>query len=625
MNFIDVLGYNSDVVVKDIIQNNVFCGISGIDFSLAPFVLGEDNTIDIIKLKNICEYCKSNYTDDFGFLRHKSREMSTFIFNLEIPSHLANKNSKNNIVFFDESNGDKFIKVFIHTPFDIISSDQRRIFADLDTKQMHRMTWSKLVPDIRFKRYNHVVKYAKANNYIFIDWQSDTKQLVQAVLKEIFDIGVYPLAQKEVALTAGDFVEIKNKNKVIVSGNNYKIHKKTLITFDQIYYFSLINPDKHNIEIIPKATTQIIPFTLDGIVDPIFLSLEDVHRVGIPHIVKNEFPIIYVRNKRKPMSNKTKNLSLLKEKFDILKKSSVNTSPFGVHEKNERFFRLWKDCEFNCAHCFNQNIKPNLTAMEKQKILNAVTTDVSINEYEAIRLQGGEISPYQLLGVESVWFDMIDVISNSNIKTVSFVTSLMYGDLSILINTVKRLISANKKVVISTSDDIFFRFGDVLEQRKLVESNIYYLQDLFPGLSITCFVTLTQLVVDQLVNNTYKFLPVDKIFYNLPSVIEPKNYDESQFEQIKTKMLTTHKNFFPKRESVIRLFLMWCEKNEHQTLLELMYTCTIWNSVVYSSKTNSFVYADWLKRQNKCGHSITYSIYSDSDRCVLCDGYNLCQ
>lgn len=296
-------------------------------------------------------------------------------------------------------------------------------------------------------------------------------------------------------------------------------------------------------------------------------------------------------------------------------------------------YSVWPNCQNSCKFCLRKDrsvytLDQQLESIDiiKQNIKNIDWN----NEYKyGISLLGGELFNITDKKLKSDFIslinEIIDTVFNDNkceFKRFSTVTNGLYDpDFLIEILNIFKSTIGIKYVDINFSYDIKYRYKNKEDEQKVL-SNINLIHKMY-DYNIGVQMILTQYVIDQVKSNTFnihKFIntqiPGNTLTFLYPHPISTGiNLDD----------------FFFSRKSFLNfiVYLM----NTHSEIYKNFAYSTL-NSAKFkytglSNKKLKYLYDDKYQLpiltdgkeelNKKCGHSILYQCYSDSDKCILCD------
>lgn len=296
-------------------------------------------------------------------------------------------------------------------------------------------------------------------------------------------------------------------------------------------------------------------------------------------------------------------------------------------------YAVWSNCCNECKFCLRRERIPY--SKEKQLWqLNKIKKNLDYVDWEnqfsyGISLLGGELYFTQDKEVQDSFLELIDLIIEKVLKVsknpdcrYSTVTNGLYNP-EFLYKVIDKIVNAVgiQKVDINFSYDLKYRFKDE-KARLLCLKNINDFHKKY-NYSVGVQMILTQYVIDEWKNNNFdvnKFIeeniPGNQLCFLYPHPIET-GYTLPDFNFKRSDFLRFIR-YLKSANPVVYLSFLQSTKN----------SCVFKYTGVKERGSNDYTEAPKLTDGKedinpKCGHSVLYKCYTDSDKCMLCDLENL--
>jgi len=304
---------------------------------------------------------------------------------------------------------------------------------------------------------------------------------------------------------------------------------------------------------------------------------------------------------------------------------------------------LWAECRTNrCKFCnlmldkslingpLGKFSDPNmiLKADQKVEIINRAIDylpSIDWGKFDKLTIRGGEVfNDYDINYLKSfdlLLWNIIDLIKQGKIKKCYLVTGLKYRfKNSLLEHSLNYFQDFKKFILVGASWDLYNRFFNDDEQIWWENINIIKSMDI----SIHITTILTQYFINAYNAND------KKVFQILDT------FDDDQFDFIaaygKTKLNLD--NFFCKRNDFLKF---WCGIIKHQKYKNIwerflnqsyrrashIYFAATDELQIRDLKNYTFAFEGESFGHLVCGHPDQYANYEDSNKCMLCDIFNL--
>ena len=292
-------------------------------------------------------------------------------------------------------------------------------------------------------------------------------------------------------------------------------------------------------------------------------------------------------------------------------------------------YGIWPNCCNNCKFCLRKQ-RINYTKEQQLFWIKLIKENISYIDWKdkfsyGISILGGEVYFIRDKDVQEAYLDLIDTIiekilkvsKNSDVK-YSTVTNGIYNP-EFLYKVIDKIVSAVgiKAVDVNFSYDLKYRFKNE-EDRKLVLKNINEFHKRYD------YNVGVQMILTQYVINAWK-----------KGKFDVKDFLQNEIPGNQLAFLYPHpvatgeklNDFFFKRNDFIE-FVEYLKTADEQTYLSFMHSTKNSGTFKYTGLVNKKypdpteqpILADGKEILNpKCGHSILYQCYTDSDRCALCD------
>lgn len=296
-------------------------------------------------------------------------------------------------------------------------------------------------------------------------------------------------------------------------------------------------------------------------------------------------------------------------------------------------YSVWSNCCNACKFCLRADRIP-YPKKKQFVLLDKIKENINYIDFKdkfsnGISLLGGELYYITDKKLQDSFMELIDIIIEKVLKVspnpyckYSTVTNGLY-DPTFLYRVVDRIVDAVgiDKVDINFSYDLKYRFKDE-ESRLLVLKNINDFHKRY-NYRVGVQMILTQYLIDAWKEGKFEVNQFMKEFIpgNILTFLYP--------HPIKTGFKLTDFNF--KRGDFLE-FMKYlrtnCSEVYYNFLQSTKNSCTFKYTGLQDRDTADLtaqpVLSDGKEVINeKCGHSILYKCYADSDKCVLCDLNNL--
>ena len=292
-------------------------------------------------------------------------------------------------------------------------------------------------------------------------------------------------------------------------------------------------------------------------------------------------------------------------------------------------YGLWSNCSNKCDFCLLKE-RDYITEQQQLDRLDFTIENIDYIDWEnkfshGISLLGGELYYCPSEKVQKKFLELIDKIIDKILKVsknpycrYSTVTNGMY-DPEFLFKVIDKFVEAGlfDKVDINFSYDLKYRFHNE-KSRLLCLENIRKYNERY-GVKVNVQMIVTQHLINEYNNGNFDF---DKF--------QEETLNGNQLNLLYPHKVRTGKvleDFFFKRKDFLDFL---CELKNKQPIIFENFVFSIYNS-------SKFKYSGYYHRLSddrtqqpelesdktdtnpKCGHSLLYQCYSDSDKCMLCD------
>lgn len=283
-------------------------------------------------------------------------------------------------------------------------------------------------------------------------------------------------------------------------------------------------------------------------------------------------------------------------------------------------FEIWHDCPNRCSFCSLGDLSKKTSDDEKisniLKVKN-ILQQIDWCNYDELGIIGGELNIPLTSSLKKEFMSLIDyviheLIIKSKIKKFYFMSSLM-NDSPIVYEIIYKFIEnhISDKIMINTSYDTIGRFNTTTKH--IWDNNITKITN--DDIDIHIEVILTNDFIKKYINEdkeVINLLSKYNVDFIRPVVGVGKKREDMPFD------------FFPERKKFFEFLSIL--KKKHPVLLEKFFNLKQRAVNIYVMPLNKIVQRD-LENGNEdisrptleCGHSDVFSIYSDSNKCVLCD------
>lgn len=294
-------------------------------------------------------------------------------------------------------------------------------------------------------------------------------------------------------------------------------------------------------------------------------------------------------------------------------------------------YSVWPNCNNNCKFCLRKD--RSIYSLQQQiDSLHAIVDNIKTidwkNEYPyGISLLGGEIYNITDIHLQKEFLALEDIIISNILKDsiehcrFSSVTNGIYNP-DFLYRVIDKLISTVglKKLDLNFSFDLKYRYKNE-HDKNIVLKNVNAIHQKY-GYIVGLQMILTQYFIDMVKNGDFsirqflsKEVPGNMLSFLYPHPVATGN-----------KL-----NDFNFRRCDLLWFVKFLRNESYETYLHFIYSTRNSGTFKYTgllTKLNNRSIdinekprlADGKETLNpKCGHSVLYQCYSDSDRCLLCD------
>ena len=281
-------------------------------------------------------------------------------------------------------------------------------------------------------------------------------------------------------------------------------------------------------------------------------------------------------------------------------------------------YNLWLNCNQHCAFCYQGSNPKRFNDIEKgksiQRLINLLNDAETMDLYEYIAIIGGEIFDTPLTANNhELFFEALRLIKKRMLQgkflQFSLNTNLLYKDLSLLCEVLDYFSDMPQRISIVTSYDVKYRFH-TKESEQLFLQNLDFINTKYPKCNKTVQSIVSSYFVEAVLNNEFNINDFEKKYnceYNLNNVIHSDLVDK------------LGKNFFPTREQYLK-FLFFLQKTNLKLLQRFNVDKDDKDLIYCDPDTNKVrVLTSLAQEKLECGHYETYQMYSDSDKCTLCD------
>lgn len=299
-------------------------------------------------------------------------------------------------------------------------------------------------------------------------------------------------------------------------------------------------------------------------------------------------------------------------------------------------FELWHECNNLCKMCFlglENRITPKETKIKSLK--DAIESAKNFNG-DIIAIIGGEFFQGQIVDpeVHELFYNfislVIDRLNNKEIE-ISWVTATLTDktprDLIEFLNFIKNRWNGNGHLLICTSYDIIGRFH-TKEKKLNWEENMFLIPKIDSRIELNTTMILTNALVEAYLNNEIEFLDFIAKYNTGIMIKHPNSGPYSALRQMEVAL----PGFVPERNKTLKFFKKMKLKepfvyDNHVFNVNLRADECIKrdnDGSSYSDKRdkvgkNEYMCGDLETKIMKCGHSILYKCYKDSNACMKCD------
>lgn len=292
-------------------------------------------------------------------------------------------------------------------------------------------------------------------------------------------------------------------------------------------------------------------------------------------------------------------------------------------------YSVWGNCSNSCDFCLRRDRTIHTKDQQIQNIKNIIENIGYIDwktEYNhGISLLGGELYFITDPDVQNEFMKLIDTIIEKILKVstnehcyYSSVTNGIYEPsfLFRVIDRIRDTVGINH-VDLNFSYDLKYRFHSE-EKRKLVLENINKFHDRY-DYTVGVQMILTQHLINLIKEGKFsvnEFLEKDIPGNNMSFLYPHEIHTGKKLD-----------DFFFTRKDLL-WFVLWLRSHNYEVYKNFMYSTR--NSGTFKYTGFKYKHGNKVDQQPvlsdgkeeinpKCGHSMLYRCYSDSDRCMLCD------
>lgn len=302
-------------------------------------------------------------------------------------------------------------------------------------------------------------------------------------------------------------------------------------------------------------------------------------------------------------------------------------------------FELWEECNSNCDFCYlGDNVKRISSSQKIENINRTIDTIQSehfLNGIDCLGYIGGEFFQGQLSdnNVKQKFLELMTInatlLNNKNIKQIWISASLLYGNQNDLFDVLKIFQNNYDKIWILTSYDVKGRFHTQNIKNNWIH-NIKKIKDIFPEININITSIVTGDFIDQYLNDTLDLYDIIKKF-NCSLFLKPT----AKINKIDDKCIINSKipNFFPTRDKMMKFLIKYIQKESifsYDKLFNINYRADYLklygDRQQFSHRIKNKYNEETVSKDDtvsnellKCGHSVQYQSYIDSDKCLICD------
>lgn len=281
-------------------------------------------------------------------------------------------------------------------------------------------------------------------------------------------------------------------------------------------------------------------------------------------------------------------------------------------------YNLWLNCNQRCAFCYQGSNPRRFSEEEKTKslrrFLSILKDDDFMSSYDDVAIIGGEIFDNKFTNEnERLYFECLSIIrdkmKHNKLRSFNMNTNLLYEDMSMLTKTLDFFGDLQNRLHVVTSYDVKYRFHTE-NSRLLFLSNLSKIDKEYPKVNKTVQSVVSSFFIDDVLNGRFDINQFEQKYhceYNLNNVIHSDLVDR------------LGKDFFPKRDEYIK-FLFFLKKTNLKLLQRFNVDKDDKDFIYCDPETDKIRVANSMKlKRLSCGHYETYLMYSDCDKCTLCD------
>ena len=277
-------------------------------------------------------------------------------------------------------------------------------------------------------------------------------------------------------------------------------------------------------------------------------------------------------------------------------------------------FIVWENCNNNCQFCFQRNNPKILNEEERIKSLNNVVEFIESGKFEKgshLLIVGGEIfhikSEFEQINLIEFYKKIKQYMKDGIIDLLYINTNLLYESCALLWEVLDIFVDTDfgSRIRFTTSYDLYGRFK-THDDFVRFSNNLKATRQKYPDISMVVNTILTKEVCEKLTTAEYKWdikraMEDWGCWINLiPYII----YDDK---------LT------PKRSDIFDALLRVDEQIDDYLKRYIENLDLDQDKYVYTYDKNKQEFQLCKSEENKCGHSINFTRYSNKGSCYICD------
>lgn len=281
-------------------------------------------------------------------------------------------------------------------------------------------------------------------------------------------------------------------------------------------------------------------------------------------------------------------------------------------------YNLWLNCNQHCAFCYQGSNPRRFSNEEKgksiQRFIDMLKDPETTDLYQFVAIIGGEIFDTKLTEENNkLFFEAMSLIKkhmqSGKFQSFSINTNLLYEDTSFLFEVLDYFSFAPKRVTVVTSYDTKYRFHNE-KMRELFLNNLEKIDKQYSEYGKIVQSVVSSYFVEDVLTGKFNINEFEEKYhceYNLNNVIHSDLVDK------------LGKDFFPKRAKYIE-FLKFLQKTNLKLLQRFNVDKDDKDLIYCDPEANKLrILTSLALKKLPCGHYETYQMYSDSDKCTLCD------